>query len=264
MARLFITGSGPRVPVNAGDGVVLTNRGPGTLSYAISDSAAAAGTVTSGNAINTEGTLYLFASASCTVDVDGPPDGAVNRVRMPNATITFEANTVVDATQLGDDGPAPLREQHLSTSDATTTGTGAPMTVNPGAAFGLNQDGAALRLAGGASTGTGGGGSVTVLTTPVGSSGSVQNNQTDSWYFWGGNLEKAITPATDNAQDIGYDTLRIRRFKIGQYVELTEMAAPAAPAANIGRLFVRDNGSGKTQLCVIFPTGAPQVLSTEP
>ncbi len=264
MARLFIPGGGPRVPVNAGDGVVLTNRGPGTVSYAISDSAAASGTVTSGNAIAAEGTLYLYAAATCTVDVDGPPDGAVNKIRLPNATITFEANPVVDATQLGEDGPAPLREQHISSADATTLGTGAPISLNPGASFGLNQDGAALRLAGGASTGSGGGGSISFMTTPVGGSGSANNGATDSWYVWGGNLEKAITPAVDNAQDIGYDTLRIRRFKIGQYVEISEMAAPAAPAVNTGRLFIRDNGSGKTQLCVIFPTGAIQVLSTEP
>ena len=40
--------------------------------------------------------------------------------------------------------------------------------------------------------------------------------------------------------------------------------APAAPAANKARLFCRDNGSGKTQLAAIFPTGAVQVIATEP
>lgn len=46
--------------------------------------------------------------------------------------------------------------------------------------------------------------------------------------------------------------------------ELTEMADPAAPAADKARLYARDNGSGKTQLVVRFPTGAVQVLATEP
>lgn len=46
--------------------------------------------------------------------------------------------------------------------------------------------------------------------------------------------------------------------------DLIEQATPPAPATNTARVFVRDNGSGKTQLCVIFPTGAVQVLATQP
>lgn len=48
------------------------------------------------------------------------------------------------------------------------------------------------------------------------------------------------------------------------HLDMAEVAAPSAPAADTGRLFVRDNGSGKTQLCVRFPTGAIQVIATEP
>jgi hypothetical protein len=43
-----------------------------------------------------------------------------------------------------------------------------------------------------------------------------------------------------------------------------EIADPSAPAANAGRLYFRDNGAGKTQLCVRFNTGAVQVVATEP
>ena len=46
--------------------------------------------------------------------------------------------------------------------------------------------------------------------------------------------------------------------------EFSEIADLAAGATNKARLYVRDNGSGKTQLVVRFPTGAIQVLSTEP
>lgn len=46
--------------------------------------------------------------------------------------------------------------------------------------------------------------------------------------------------------------------------ELPEISDPAAPAANKGRLYVRDNGAGKSQLVVRFPSGAIQVISTEP
>lgn len=50
----------------------------------------------------------------------------------------------------------------------------------------------------------------------------------------------------------------------GVAFESGEIADPAAPAANRGRLYFRDNGSGKTQLVVRFPTGAVQVIATEP
>lgn len=48
------------------------------------------------------------------------------------------------------------------------------------------------------------------------------------------------------------------------YIEISEMTAPAAPGANKARLYVEDNGSGKTRLVVLFPSGAAQVLATEP
>lgn len=47
-------------------------------------------------------------------------------------------------------------------------------------------------------------------------------------------------------------------------MNLTERAEPSNPGANIGVLFTKDSGAGKTQLCVRFPTGASQVIATEP
>lgn len=43
-----------------------------------------------------------------------------------------------------------------------------------------------------------------------------------------------------------------------------ERTDPSAPGSNTGVMYVRDNGSGKSQLCVRFPTGAVQVIATEP
>ena len=48
------------------------------------------------------------------------------------------------------------------------------------------------------------------------------------------------------------------------YVEGAEQAAPAAPAANGYRIFAQDNGAGKTQLMVIFASGAAQQIAIEP
>lgn len=46
-------------------------------------------------------------------------------------------------------------------------------------------------------------------------------------------------------------------------VQLSGLAAPAAPSTG-GVVFTRDNGSGKQQLVCRFPSGAVQVLATEP
>jgi hypothetical protein len=50
---------------------------------------------------------------------------------------------------------------------------------------------------------------------------------------------------------------------MSQFLEMAEIGTPAAPGGNRARLFVRDNGLGKTQLCVRFPSGAFKVLATE-
>ena len=49
-----------------------------------------------------------------------------------------------------------------------------------------------------------------------------------------------------------------------QFYELSEIGTPAAPAPNRARLFVKDNGAGKTQLCVRFNSGAVQIIATQP
>lgn len=54
-------------------------------------------------------------------------------------------------------------------------------------------------------------------------------------------------------------------FVTNGWIDVQERASdPPAPPANTARFFVRDNGSGKTQYCVRFNTGAVQVLATQP
>lgn len=47
-------------------------------------------------------------------------------------------------------------------------------------------------------------------------------------------------------------------------IPFSEIADPAAPAANNAVLYVRDDGGGKSQLVVRFATGVVQVIATEP
>lgn len=47
-------------------------------------------------------------------------------------------------------------------------------------------------------------------------------------------------------------------------LEMDEIAEPAAPAADTARLWIEDNGAGKSRLCAKFNTGAKIVLATQP
>lgn len=47
------------------------------------------------------------------------------------------------------------------------------------------------------------------------------------------------------------------------WLELSERTAPTG-LSNSARIYAKDNGSGKTQLVVIFATGAEQVIATQP
>jgi hypothetical protein len=92
----------------------------------------------------------------------------------------------------------------------------------------------------------------TIVGTAVGS-GGVQLElftKPDS----GGPTQRAILDATGNLV-----------WTSANYQEMMELGGdPVAPGLNKARLFLRDNGSGKTQLCVRFNTGAVQVLATQP
>lgn len=73
-----------------------------------------------------------------------------------------------------------------------------------------------------------------------------------------------LRPNANNTTDLGTDANRFRNEYLSGFVSLGEISDPAAPGADTARLFVRDNGSGKSQLCIRFATGAVQVISTEP
>jgi len=56
----------------------------------------------------------------------------------------------------------------------------------------------------------------------------------------------------------GYGVYSAGKVYTTKWYEMTEVTTPAAPSANRARLFARDNGLGKTQLCVRFPTRRDQ------
>lgn len=78
----------------------------------------------------------------------------------------------------------------------------------------------------------------------------------------------SVTPTAHGAShDVtGNDPMTHTPLALGAagYVLFTEMTAPAAPAATKVALFVRLNGSSKSELCFRAETGAIVVIATEP
>lgn len=55
-----------------------------------------------------------------------------------------------------------------------------------------------------------------------------------------------------------------RSVSLTQWLEMVEITAPAAPAANGVRIYAVDNGAGKTRLMALFSSGAAQQLAIQP
>ncbi len=53
------------------------------------------------------------------------------------------------------------------------------------------------------------------------------------------------------------------RLQVENCIRLSEMSEPSNPSSNQAYLFVKDNGSGKTQLCVRFASGASIAIATQ-
>jgi hypothetical protein len=102
-------------------------------------------------------------------------------------------------------------------------------------------------------------------TTPL----TIGGTCADLLIYDGGNLG-TITEGIPNSTHFVGKRHRSNRLEVSGaagagYIEFRqEQSVAPAGAADRGRLFLRDNGSGKTQLCVIFGTGAVQVIATEP
>jgi hypothetical protein len=83
-----------------------------------------------------------------------------------------------------------------------------------------------------------------------------------NWFF---STAAHFLASSDNIYDIGAAAAsRPRNLFLGSYMQLSEMTAPAAPAANNVAIYAVDNGSGKTRLMALFATGAAQQIAIEP
>jgi len=85
-------------------------------------------------------------------------------------------------------------------------------------------------------------------------------------YFGGLNVTGNIVldPATARTLTGTTTTAELQAAKLAQVMQMVKYAGPGAPSADNAYFYLRDNGSGKMQLVARFPTGAVQIIATEP
>jgi hypothetical protein len=151
----------------------------------------------------------------------------------------------------------------LSTSNYGVFGASSSSVGVYGSSNAINQP-ATIGLSSGNSTGVQGfsssGGGLPTAKAKTGVFGYA-NQDSSAKGIWGQSPNGRGVMGSSSTGLAGYFSGRVYTER---YHELKEIANPSAPAANKLRLFARDNGSGKTQLCVRFPTGAVQVIKTQP
>lgn len=211
------------------------------------------------------------------------------RIEAPQAgdTYTMPRAVAIQGVTVGLGGSAVSTNTAVGAAALAANTTGAFNTVIGAAALDANTTGSVNAAVGSSALGanTTGGfntavGANALLGSTTGDSnvavgnGALQGNLTGSNNVAiGAQADAARTAGTANIV-IGYDidadsTTGSNQINIGgvyfhDRLLYTERADPAAPAANQAVVYARDDGGGKTQLCVRFATGAVQVLATEP
>lgn len=89
------------------------------------------------------------------------------------------------------------------------------------------------------------------------------NQDASGWQPQYGDGPGAMTHTDPTNTWLSLLTAADRQLKTNGYLELQRIPEPGAPSAGLGRLYLRDSGSGKTQLCVRTSSGA-HVVWTEP
>ena len=195
--------------------------------------------------------LTIAPTGVVTIDNASLSLGANRQIRFATTPITYIAprSSTANDINFGLDAASPLAVTIGAPGGRTSTDT--------------NTAGANFILRGGLGTGSANGGNLQFAVSLPGASGSTSNAATNIAYFAGASGHMLWN--TDNTYDIGASgATRPRNFFLGAYQEMTEMTAPAAPAANSVRIYAVDNGSGKTQLMALFATGAAQQIAIEP
>lgn len=153
-------------------------------------------------------------------------------------------------------------------ADSVAVGHGSSVTANAGIAIG------SASTAGGSGVAIGPDATSNAAAVAIGASAvNVNPNAVAVGYVARSNINGVAIGFQANAEDygnavaIGSNTRATGTAQVhfgARHIELLEQSEPDAAATNGARIFAKDNGSGKTQLCVRFASGATQVIATEP
>jgi hypothetical protein len=138
---------------------------------------------------------------------------------------------------------------------ALWAGGAARLTVNTDGTISLPAS--SIINASGTYAAGGGGGGAAIATTGV-FIGSGEQVKWSSTAAWSGSIDAGLGRAAANV-------LRVTNGSTGGgAMQLTEMTAPAAPAADNVRIYAEDDGAGKTRLMARFASGAAVQIAIEP
>jgi len=221
--------------------------------------------IVSGGSITGSGTTVPGITVAGTLNTSGAVDGAI---LFGNVTDTASAaGTNLVSLQVGGITKALVSKRgaflttgNSSVSDVAFGLTSSGNTAGVGMYFGSYSE---IRFA----VGSGVAGlsldasHVNINSTALVSFGTVGSSYGDIGFCRNAAGVLEINSATAGT----YRDLKYRNI-VGQtgYTEMVEMTAPAAGAANTARIYAVDNGAGKTQLMVIFASGAAQQIAIEP
>lgn len=167
------------------------------------------------------------------------------------STLSFSPVLHVNGTAMNSTGTSLVATGPAGGAAFAASGSSTASTV--GLAINGTGTGTANGIFGGSGSGTGVSGNSTSGTGVYGNSPSGKG-------VWGNTTGGHAVHGS--AASNGYAGYFAGKVFTNKYLEMQEVSAPAAPGTNKARLFVRDNGSGNTQLCVRFHNGVIRVLAT--
>lgn len=218
------------------------------------------------NAVTITGTWTNLGTVT-TVDING---GTIDNAAIGGATPAAGAFTTLTVTgdliNLAAQGGNAPYIQHTSNVVDIRAGTSGFRVLNNAATIGtfsVSDAGVAtvysnLTVSGGTITT----GSTTALSlaTSGGTQAQITNTASANRYITLTGSNGGNPTIGTSAGSVGIST----NLDVTGFIEGAEQTAPSAPNPNGYRIFAQDNGAGKTQLMVIFGSGAAQQIAIEP
>lgn len=198
----------------------------------------------SGNSIiiNAQGSgsgLNLRQSGNDTIALGGPSSTA-RTITFTNGTFTTDLQAINNTVTWNAAG-VTFTGWKLNVTDTASAAASLLMDLQVGAASKFSLTKAGL---------------LTTITATVTSGANLNNIGIGSGH---GTMNARFTSA-----GAALVTLADNAGTSGSVLEFLEQTAPSAGAANTARIYAVDNGSGKTQVCALFSSGAAQCFATQP